>query len=124
MDLSKVISIAKSMGIDASELIKELEVYLKDFSSKQIDNQKKNIKEYIENIQGGEYEDKAVKYLNDAVNIPIISEKTEEKYIRRTVKGVVEVGKPYALEGIDLAFDKLDKETDEAISKLFDKLKG
>ena len=124
MNLTKVISAAKSMGIDVSELIDNLEDFTKDLLSKQIDKQKKAFKELTENLEGGEYEDKAVKYLNDAVNIPMISEKTEEKYIRRTVKGVVKVGKPYALEGVDSMANKLDEESQETISKIFDKLKG
>ena len=77
--------------------------------------------EGVEGFKDSEYEDTTVKILNKAINIPIVSEDVEAKYIKRAIRLGVDNGKPYALKGIDYAFDKAEEKLDETIDDFLKK---
>ena len=124
MNINKIINGLKEVGVDTESLESKLKKGIKEFVGTLLGGTKEKIKDGIESFEDSEYEDKAVKFLNDAVNIPMVSEKTEGKYIKRIVKGCVDTGKPYALEGIDFVFDKAEEKANEEIDGLFEKRKG
>ena len=72
-------------------------------------------------LTNSEYEDTTVKLLNKAINIPIVSEDVEAKYIKRAIRLGVDNGTPYALKGIDYAFDKAEEKLDETIDDFLKK---
>ena len=125
MKISKIVSIIKDLGVDVEGVEDALKDKLKDglndFGKTLLYKTKEKIKEGVEGFKDSEYEDTTVKLLNKAINIPIVSEDVEAKYIKRAIRLGVDNGKPYALKGIDYAFDKAEEKLDETIDDFLKK---
>ena len=88
MRLEKLEGFLKKNGIDADEIKDEL----KGLVQEEIDGAKKEVKEKVEEKFSDAGQKEMVKKINDAIDIPWISEKYEEKIfnaIFNIVKGVL-----------------------------------
>ena len=88
MRLEKLEGFLKNNGIDAEEIKDEL----KGLVQEEIDGAKKEVKEKVESNFTDEGQKRIVKKINDAIDIPWISEAVEEKIfnaIFNVIKGVL-----------------------------------
>ena len=88
MRLEKLEGFLKNNGIDAEEIKDEL----KGLVQEEIDGAKKEVKEKVESNFTDEGQKRIVKKINDAIDIPGISEAVEEKIfnaIFNVIKGVL-----------------------------------
>tara|TARA_Y100001963_G_scaffold150619_1_gene232018 strand:+ start:51 stop:425 length:375 start_codon:yes stop_codon:yes gene_type:complete len=124
MNINKIVNGLKEFGVDTEALKGKLKNEIKEFVGNILAGTKQKVKDGVEGFRDSEYEDTTVKLLNKAINIPIVSEETEAKYIRRAIRLGVDNGKPYAHKGIDYAFGKAEEKANEEIDGLFEKRKG